>query len=44
LTIAVGKRDKSAVSDAAKMRLSLAPEQIQPKATVKLTPKPRSHK
>jgi mRNA interferase RelE/StbE len=36
LTISVGKRDKSAVYDAAKMRLSLAPEQIQPK--------PRSHK
>jgi mRNA interferase RelE/StbE len=44
LTIAVGKRDKSAVYDAAKLRLTLASEQIQPKAAVKLAPKPRSRK
>ncbi len=44
LTIAVGKRDKSAVYDAAKMRLTLAPEQIRPKTPVKLAPKPRSRK
>ncbi len=42
LTIAVGKRDKSAVFDAAKLRLTLALEQIQPQAPVKLASKPRS--
>ena len=31
LTIAVGKRDRSAVYDVAKLRMSLAPEPIQPK-------------
>lgn len=44
LTIAVAKRDKSAVYDLAKLRLTLAPEQIQPKAPGKLVHKPRSRK
>ena len=44
LTIAVGKRDRSAVYDAAKLRLTLVTEPIQPKAPVKLAPKPRSRK
>ena len=42
LTIAVGKRDKSAVYDAAKLRLTPQTEQIRPKAPVQSTPKPRS--
>lgn len=44
LTTAVGKRDKSAVYDAAKLRLTLALEQIKSKAPVKLALKPRSRK
>ncbi len=48
LTIAVGKRDKSAVYDAAKLRLSLAPasNQANPpgKTADKAAPKPRSRK
>ncbi len=44
LTIAVGKRDKSAVYDAAKLRLKLTPEQIQLQAFAELPPKLRSRK
>jgi mRNA interferase RelE/StbE len=48
LTIAVGKRDKSAVYEAAKLRLTLPVEQVQSKAPTKTpvqsTPKPRSRK
>ena len=44
LTIAVGKRDKSTVYDAAKLRLTLASEQVQPQEPVKLDPKRRSRK
>jgi mRNA interferase RelE/StbE len=39
LTIAVGKRDKSAVYDAAKLRLTLPPDAPKPKATGKTSPK-----
>lgn len=43
LTIAVGKRDKSAVYDAAKLRLTLPTEQVRPKAPTK-TPVKSAHK
>jgi len=39
LTIAVGKRDKSAVYDAAKLRLMLRKEQEPAKASTKKTPR-----
>jgi mRNA interferase RelE/StbE len=44
LTIAVGKRDKSAVYDAAKMRLSIEPEQTELQSPSKVSSKPRSRK
>ena len=47
LTIAVGKRDKSVVYDAAKLRLTLPTEQIRPKAPTKAptkTPVKSAHK
>lgn len=48
LTIAVGKRDKSAVYDAAKLRLTLPAEEGRPKAPTKApaksAQKPRSRK
>ena len=44
LSIAVGKRDKSAVYDAAKLRLSIEPEPAQPQTAGKVSAKPRSRK
>ncbi len=44
LTIAVGKRDKSAVYDAAKLRQGLPSEQSQPKATAKKLDKAQQKK
>ena len=44
LTIAVGRRDKNAVYQAAAQRLTLEAEQIQAKASAKSTSKPRSRK
>jgi len=41
LTIAVGIRDKSAVYDAARLRLTARGKQIRPKASSKSTPEAR---
>ena len=44
LTIAVGKRDRSAVYDTANLRLTLGIEPVKPNATVKAAPKSRPRK
>ena len=44
LTIAVGKRDKSAVYDTARLRLALGTGQVKSKAPARALPKARSRK